>query len=207
MNIPGYCNFHPLYQRVAKLLPNNSHLVEVGSWLGHSAVYLAEQAQKQNKTFQFDCIDLWELGKWSDSDHYKVIEELVGHSVSEDYDFYHLFQKYTQKYSMITPRKGNSWELCKDYLPASLDFVMIDASHTYGSVMHDIACWWPKLKSTGLLAGDDYNWLEVKAAVDDFAKILGVNIITMGNAWIMPRDLNLSQWSKVLGEIEYERMV
>jgi hypothetical protein len=38
----------------------------------------------------------------------------------------------------------------------SLDFVYIDANHTYEGVTEDIKYWYPKVKSGGLLLGHDY---------------------------------------------------
>ena len=38
----------------------------------------------------------------------------------------------------------------------SLDFIYIDANHTYQSVKNDLETWYPKVKSGGLLAGHDY---------------------------------------------------
>lgn len=38
----------------------------------------------------------------------------------------------------------------------SLDFVYIDADHSYNSVRDDISCWWPRVKSGGILAGHDW---------------------------------------------------
>ena len=38
----------------------------------------------------------------------------------------------------------------------SLDFIFIDASHMYRSVIADIVCWVPKVKIGGLISGHDY---------------------------------------------------
>jgi hypothetical protein len=51
-----------------------------------------------------------------------------------------------------------------------LDFVFIDANHSYEYVMQDLQTWYPKIKSHGFLVGDDYDWQEVKNAVDEFIK-------------------------------------
>jgi hypothetical protein len=37
----------------------------------------------------------------------------------------------------------------------SLDFVYLDANHSYDMVKRDIALWWPKIKWGGVLAGHD----------------------------------------------------
>lgn len=38
----------------------------------------------------------------------------------------------------------------------SLDWAYIDGDHTYKGVATDLRAWWPKLRSGGLLMGDDY---------------------------------------------------
>lgn len=38
----------------------------------------------------------------------------------------------------------------------SLDFVYIDANHTYQAVKNDIRLWYPKVKSGGIIMGHDY---------------------------------------------------
>ncbi len=57
---------------------------------------------------------------------------------------------------------------------ASLDFVFIDADHSYEGCKADIRAWMPKLKPGGLLAGHDYDNKDfedfgVTRAVDEFA--------------------------------------
>ena len=39
---------------------------------------------------------------------------------------------------------------------ASIDFVYIDARHTYDAVMEDLEAWWPKVRPGGIVAGEDY---------------------------------------------------
>lgn len=36
------------------------------------------------------------------------------------------------------------------------DFIYIDAGHSYCDVYNDLSCWHPKLKTGGLMCGDDY---------------------------------------------------
>lgn len=49
----------------------------------------------------------------------------------------------------------------------SLDFVYIDAIHLYAYCLRDIKVWLPKLRSGGMLAGDDYFITGVSKAVDE----------------------------------------
>ena len=58
-----------------------------------------------------------------------------------------------------------------DVTDGSLDFVFIDADHTYPAVVADIAAWWPKVKPGGWIGGHDYGKPEfgVTGAVNEFA--------------------------------------
>lgn len=61
---------------------------------------------------------------------------------------------------MIRCLSKNAIELFDD---ESLDFVYIDANHSYESVKQDLEMWWPKIKKGGCLSGHDYidiNWYE-----------------------------------------------
>lgn len=55
----------------------------------------------------------------------------------------------------------------------SLDFVYIDADHSYDAIKQDLDLWWPKVKLGGIFSGHDYfdggplNF-GVKKAVDEF---------------------------------------
>ena len=52
-------------------------------------------------------------------------------------------------------------------VPDGLDFVYIDASHDELSVVIDIACWFPKVRTGGIISGHDYgNSNPVQRAVD-----------------------------------------
>jgi predicted O-methyltransferase YrrM len=46
----------------------------------------------------------------------------------------------------------------KDFLDGYLDFVYIDANHSYASVKEDILAWLPKIKKGGIIGGHDLDW-------------------------------------------------
>ena len=72
-------------------------------------------------------------------------------------------------------RIGLSVEVAKGFEPESVDFVYIDANHSYTFVRDDIQAWLPKVKKGGIIGGHDYDWadkehddeLAVKRAVDE----------------------------------------
>jgi len=73
----------------------------------------------------------------------------------------------------------------------SLDFVFIDACHSYEGCKSDIEAWFPKLKIGGLLGGHDYFRPQypregVKRAVDEFAAKIDRAILTdVENTWFI----------------------
>ena len=69
-----------------------------------------------------------------------------------------------------------------------LDFVYIDAEHTYSGCLADMDAWYPKLHPGGILCGHDYNYrsprFAVPKAVDEFAKEHGLKIeVGKGSVW------------------------
>jgi Methyltransferase domain len=48
----------------------------------------------------------------------------------------------------------------------TIDFVYIDGDHTAAGVTADIETWFPKVKSGGIVCGDDYNMPTVQEVVD-----------------------------------------
>lgn len=77
---------------------------------------------------------------------------------------------------------------------ASLDFVFIDADHSYEGCQRDIEAWLPKLKCGALLSGHDYDNPDfpkfgVKRAVDEFAASIGQTVDLGENfTWFLRKD-------------------
>jgi hypothetical protein len=49
-----------------------------------------------------------------------------------------------------------------------LDFVYIDADHSYLGCLRDLELWWPKIRPGGMLAGHDYGQFGVTDALNEF---------------------------------------
>lgn len=76
------------------------------------------------------------------------------------------------------------------FKPGALDFVYIDAVHTYEGCKKDIELWWPKVKKGGVFAGHDYvngkfffgNY-GVKKAVNEFVKKHKLKLYVTKEKW------------------------
>lgn len=69
----------------------------------------------------------------------------------------------------------------EEFENGSMDFVFIDADHSYEGCSNDISAWLPKVKPGGWLCGHDYDNAHpgcngVKPAVDDFVRAMGVEL-------------------------------
>lgn len=171
----NWFTYPTLYSEMVKHFPNGSHFVEVGVWKGMSAAYMAVEIANSKKDIKFDCVDTWEY----------VDEVKTGISENLYEDLYNVFLNNMKPVKdIITPVKKLSWEATDDYKDKSLDFVFIDAAHDYESVKKDIQAYFPKMKSTGVIAGHDYN-MGVKDAVDEFFGPLEVNIQSGDSCWVV----------------------
>lgn len=159
-SVPGWAAFTGLYENIVREMPAGQphHFVEVGSWLGRSAVFMAVEIKNSGKDIRFDCIDPWDDGGPD-----------LRHKVAKmDIPIYEQFiQNVSPVREFIKPIRLPSLEGAKLYEDGTLDFVMIDGSHQYDDVKADIEAWFPKVRPGGVLSGDDYNWGGVKRAVDE----------------------------------------
>jgi hypothetical protein len=156
-NIEGWFCFQSIYEEAVSLARENSHFVEVGSWLGKSTSYMAVLIKNSDKNIKFDAVDTWR-GSDEHSDHPLIINDTL---------FDQFLINIDPVKEIVNPVRMTSVEAAKLYPDESLDFVLIDANHDYEPVLEDINAWLPKVKSGGILAGDDYPWPGVTQAVNE----------------------------------------
>lgn len=111
-----------------------SHFVEVGSWKGRSASFMGVEIINSNKKIKFDCVDCWIKDE--------IYNEFTN-NIKPIKDIINVYREYSTNAS-------------KYYENSSLDFVFIDAFHSYESVIEDIISWYPKVKENGVIAGHDF---------------------------------------------------
>lgn len=71
-----------------------------------------------------------------------------------------------------------SMEAVKDFADESLDFVYIDANHSFKYAVEDIHEWSKKVRKGGVVSGHDYaesSMIKVKIAVDAYTRAYEVN--------------------------------
>lgn len=161
-------DFDDIYSYVIDNFTDDSHFIEIGSWKGRSAAYMAVEILNSKKNIKFDCIDTWEGSVEHTAGDKPWVNEF-----KKDKDFlYSTFLKNIQPVSdIINPIRKRSHDAASLYKNRSLDFIFIDASHEYKDVLLDLQLFYPKLKKGGIIAGHDYvNFGGVKQAVNEFFK-------------------------------------
>jgi predicted O-methyltransferase YrrM len=138
---------------IANGIPPGGRVAEIGSWRGRSTVAICEGLQGASMyavdTFGGD----------------SVLVERYAEELEED-RVYREFCDNTAEYAFLEVLRMPSAEACTHFEDSSLDWVFIDADHSFDRVHEDISGWLPKVKPGGLISGHDYPYGPVKEAVD-----------------------------------------
>lgn len=199
-NIQGWFNYADVYDMALAWFGDDSHFVEIGSWKGRSSAYMATNIHNSGKKIKLDCVDTWK----GSPEHNFSPEEIEGRFKAGKMDkglYYQLKNLKKEKLykqfltnikpvkHIITPVKMESLKAAEQYKDGSLDFIMIDGAHDHENVYQDIMAWKPKLKKTGILAGDDFREDGVRAGLSRYATEVGDEPLLLSSnafpAWIM----------------------
>jgi len=195
LNVKRFTEDTTLFQKLI-LETKPELIIEVGSWMGYSAISMADVIKKNNLDCGIICVDTWlgarefwstnqeTIGWWnySNHEHFKTQNddlELVNGYPSVYYQFLaNVIHKGSSKY--ITPFPQTSsiagrWFKSNNIIA---DFIYIDGSHEYEDVASDLKNYWQILSSGGIMIGDDYLIADVKIAVDEFTEKNSLNLNT-----------------------------
>lgn len=193
--IPGWCNYTETYDMIVDEIAEDGKIVEIGSFLGRSTHYLATALHNAGKeNVKIYCIDTFR----GSTEHATL-------NLPEDYS--HLFKENLKFFigrEVVIPCQGrsDSPDILNKFEDESIDYIMVDGAHEYEPVMDDIINWWPKLKSTGTMFGDDYLLESVKQAVPHAFNSLntagyGANQ-SVEQTWYVAKDGNNARWQKLV---------
>ena len=152
--------------------PGERHFLEIGSFEGRSAVWIAENMMEAGD--DLTCIDTWEGGEEHGDEDMGTVEERFDHNLAvlEVRFPHHLFSKMKEKSVCTLARNIDAGDV------ENTDFIYIDGSHTAPDVLTDACMAWPLLKPKGMMVFDDYMWgnprdilHRPKPAIDAFCNI------------------------------------
>lgn len=149
-----------------------ARIVEVGSWVGRTAIAMADAGA------EVTCVDPWrEYGNYAD-----VLSAAYAQYGSEH--VYNTFLRNigTRKDRSIHPVRKTSLAAAAA-MKEQVDMVFIDANHEYEFVKQDIEAWLPHVRPGGIIAGHDYGFAMfpgVKQAVDE---LFPAGVSVLGTVW------------------------
>lgn len=160
----------PRYEGIVDIMRRYNILDAFGVEIGVQRAYFSSKLLSSGVFKKLFLVDLWE-------DHEGYDEKFHDHS-SNYLECVKVMSQFPEdKYEVM---KMESTKASEVFPVGSLDFVYLDANHSYEGVKNDIAAWYPKLKKGGILCGDDYHLYPtfqfspdiefgVTKAVDEFA--------------------------------------
>jgi len=175
LSIPGQMEPAELDRlaRLARSVPPNGCIVEVGSLFGLSSWTLAKNAPPSVTVY---CIDPWMSETWM-----SPLEEQAGQVLS-----FESFRNNVAGISNIIPLPGYS---PRDFVgwQRTVDLVFEDSVHT-NPLLHENLSFWARLvRAGGVICGHDYcdQFPDVMAEVDRLAAHFGIRVEVTGTLWSM----------------------
>lgn len=158
-------------KKLAKLINKRKYkrCAEIGVFKGSFSKYLIKKCPE----ISLLCVDAWSgvgMSEWT----------LRHFDAEKEYNDLRKFFKENYP-GRVTLIRKKSKEASLDISEGYLDFVYIDASHDYESVIEDLEAWTPKVRIGGVVSGHDYSNArnkKVKRAVDAFFKGKIINLTT-----------------------------
>ena len=166
----GWLN-DPASLKIAISTTNPRTVIEVGSWKGSSANFMAKEIRKKTDDFEIVCIDTF-LGSVEHYEQSSDQERLIPFKNNKCclYDIFlsNVICENNQDY--ITPFQidsVNGYLTLKSWNTVA-DIIYIDAAHDYYSAKNDIVNYSNLLRKGGVMVVDDYDWyMDVRNAADE----------------------------------------
>lgn len=163
---------------------NPTMVIEIGSFLGYSAICMGNAMKQKGKDFRIICIDTWLQGDtfeyvkggtssppWNENERKYVVN---GYPTTYYQFAYNVIHNNLQNNIIPLPRTSRAAAvILKDSLKSlkiEADMIYIDGSHEDIDVYYDCKDYWPLVKIGGLMFGDDWTWDGVKSGVTTFAE-------------------------------------
>lgn len=142
-------DFSDWYKKIARELPNDAKIVEVGVADCESVIFLAKELVSLGKTFKLYAVDNMDYGGYIQMK--SCYENLIREGVAG--------------YVEIVPKP--SLEAVEDFNDGYFDFIFLDSSHEYPETAHEIKAWFNKCKDECIISGHDYHLDAVKKSVHE----------------------------------------
>jgi len=155
-----------LLEKYAALLPDNSTVVEIGTYLGWSAVLLAKASPDSSHIWTIDAGLGPQIIHWLGE---KLDDVEAAYKSTTDYTF--KLGGVRDKVTFLYGSSHPSTELhLAEWPKRPIDLLFVDGDHSYDGAMADMLAWAPMVRQGGYMLCHDHNYKEVAEAVRDFIK-------------------------------------
>lgn len=153
----------------------------IGAEIGVFTGALSAALLRKKPDLKLVMVDSWDISP-EDSEYAKSDDFHAGLTKAQQDDYYLVAQQVTEfaadRAEIFRNKSIDAAALIND---GSLDFVFIDADHSYDGASSDIIAWLPKVMKGGYLCGHDYENTEfpkfgVRRAVDEFIASSGLKL-------------------------------
>jgi hypothetical protein len=166
--------------------------IEVGSFIGSSAIVLGNMLKKTNGVLL--CVDTWcgDINMWLMDIFHSTMNKSDGNP--KIYDLFVLNMMKNDLINNVIPLRVSSVVAARmlKVLQYDIDFVYVDSAHEAGETFMELMLYHDVLKNKGVLFGDDYHLFPaVKYDVDLFCKSFKYELIFTGegDTWIIQKNV------------------
>lgn len=155
----------------------NGIFVEIGVFGGANLLHLHQCAvQNGSHLYGIDPFENIRLFNGSDASGMESLaarRRLYFQALHETLD--RIMTKYALRdtITLIVDESARAQEAFSDN---SIDLLHIDGDHSEEAVYQDLTLYWPKMRHGGVIIGDDYAWMSVRAAVSRFCAQHGLTV-------------------------------
>jgi hypothetical protein len=172
-NVFGWNSYSSIFNKlISQVRP--SVIIEVGSWLGASAIHMAKCCRSLSLDTKIYCVDTW-LGAEEFWNSYSSTNErnlkLKNGYPQVYFDFLaNVVEHEVQDMIIPVPNTSHIGSMILQKRGVLSELIYIDGSHDYVDVLGDIKDYYKLLLPGGVMFGDDIGWDGVRSAVKDSNK-------------------------------------
>jgi hypothetical protein len=154
-------------------------IIEIGSWKGHSANYMADGCKRNKLQTKIVCVDTFLGGPehWLLPGMIEKLYRVNGMPTIIDRFLGNVIARGNEGIIFPLTLDSSSAAQVMQHLGLKADLIFVDAGHEYNAVCSDIMRYQPMLAEGGVMWGDDYQDKQVADAVHDCATKLGVPVV------------------------------
>jgi predicted O-methyltransferase YrrM len=168
--LPGFFDFDWLYSEWAATARPGAVFVELGVYMGRSLAFMGEALRERPD------VEIWGVDGWA-ADQGTSMAGFVA-------AFAHHAPAILERARLV---RCDSARAARLFDEATVDFVYIDADHSYEGCLADIKAWLPKVRPGGILAGHDHSEVHYPGVVRAVREVFGdaATLPGVGPTWVV----------------------